>query len=241
MSAPKYRKGDTIILVISLVALLIVGYFFKDDIFPRPGMISVTGEGQVEVEPELARITVSWISAGTNAEAAIKNEKTIFNILTKVLQDNGVKEPDIQVAHARVVAPTDNSGQYQAVNALDAKVYGLENLDQLVAGLYQNGAANVTNIVLSTDNQEELEDQAVALAIEDAKIKAQQTAKAAKKRLGRLVSLTSDATGQVNAVTTKKSSIATEEASGFSRPVETETGVNKIEIVRRVSVVYEIK
>lgn len=233
-----------IVPIIGLVLALVIGWFFKDRIFPKPGTITVIGEGKVQAKPELVSFTVSWITQGGSAQEAISNEKSLFNHLVNLLKNNGVKESDIQVAHARVVPPGGDQSVFQAVNALDAKLNKINSFDQLTSSLYANGAVSVANVVLSTNNQEELEGEAITLAIQDAKGKAEQTAKASGKRLGSLVSLTSGATGEASAATTKMAGDAG--LTDLSVPAGTESeqaapAGEQIEIVKRVSVVYQLR
>ena len=244
---PVKKRGNIIPALVFIVLTLILGYLFKDRILPKPGMITVIGEGKVQAQPEIVRFTVSWIASGNSAQEALSNQKTLYNKLIDILKASGVKEQDIQVTYPRVVAPTTSEAGYQAVNALDAKLSNISKFDQLTASLYDNGAVSIANMALSTDNQKELEEQAIAKAIKDAEDKAEKTAQASKKKLGRLVSLTSDATGEVNAVTSQAGR-GNQEQSGFSVPAEgtdggqaLSTGLGKIEVIRKVSVVYEIK
>jgi len=236
------RSAKWRIAVFSLALVFILAYFFKDYLLPQPGMITVIGEGRVQAKPQVARLTVSWLTAGSNPQEALSSEKGLYNNLIAVLKNKGVNEADIQVAYVRVVAPSTEGGKYQTVNALDAKLTKIDQLDQLINDLYSKGAATVANIALSTDNEKELEEQAITKAIEDAQTKARKTAQAAKKRLGRIVSLTSDATGQVSAVTSQAAN--SEGASGFSVPAQGQTGssnLGQIEVIRNVSVVYELR
>ena len=242
LETEKPAKWQTIAFFLALIFVL--GYFFKDRLLPQPGMITVLGEGKVQTQPQLARFTVTWLTSADNPQGVLVGEKSIYQNLINVLKSKGVNEADINVAHGQVVAPSTEGGKYQMVNALDAKLKKIDQLDQLVTDLYVNGAASVANITLSTDNEKELEEQAISKAIEDAKTKAQKTAKAAKKRLGRMISLTTDATGQVNALTSQAGATTGEGTTSFSVPAEGQAAsvsLGQIEVVRNVSIVYELK
>lgn len=236
----------TLSLLVILIPLVLGWRFLKNNFFTEPGTITIVGEGRVLAQSQLARFTVSWISSGNTPSEALQNERSVFNKIVGVLRTNGVQNEDIQVAYARVVPPAAAGGGYQAVNALDTELRGVAKLNEVVSSLYNNGAASVANIVLSTDNQEELEEQAIEAAIKDAKNKAKKTAKASNKRLGRLVSLTSGATGNVSALTSQVGT--TQPQAGFSSEMEAggemfvqDLGPGQIEVVRRVSVVYEVR
>ena len=109
----------------------------------------------------------------------------------------------------------------------------------------------MANITLSTNSPEDLEEQAISQAIQDAKSKAKETAKASGKRLGRLISLTSGATGQVGVLTSRMGTepqpgvgvLETERETERRTPEQfwQEAHPGQIEVVRRVSVVYELR
>jgi len=225
--------------------LLVVAsaWLIKDAFFSQPGMVTVIGEGKVEAQPELAKFTASWIGTGSSPAEALKSEKNLRNTLIDALKNYGVAEGDIQVAYPRVVPAA--SGGYQAVNAMDVNLTSIDSLDQAVNALYGSGVYSVANIALSTRNPEDLEEQAIEKAIADAKEKAKKAAKASHKRLGRLVSLTPGSTGQVDALTSQVGS-GRKENVGAMEPLEEQvavqdSGLGQIEVVRRVSAVYEIK
>ena len=235
MLRPVKKTAKTISIIVFTVLILILGYFAKDRLFTKPGVMTVIGEGKVQAQPETARLTVSWVGQGNNPSAALANEKNLLNNLINILKTYGVNEKDIQVAYARVIPPiTANANYYQAVNTMDLTLNNIEKLDKVVSTLYSNGARSVANIVLSTSNPKELEEKAISQAIKDAQERAKRTAKISKKRLGKLLSLTTETTGQAGAMI---SQVASER--GFSMGKE-EAMPGKIEIIRRVSVVYEL-
>lgn len=155
-----------------------------------------------------------------------------------LLKNFGVDQNDIKIAYPQLIPPSQTNKEFQASNILEATVQNLSKLDQLIVNLYNSGANSVSNIYFSINNQENLENEALALAMKNARIKALAIAKANNKKLGRLVSLTTENKGQISETTTKGFN-----STNFlqTEPDLENTNFGEIEITRIVSAVYELK
>lgn len=219
-------------------------FLFKDYLIGSPGMTTISGESRIQVKPETAKFTVSWYAIGYTPQEALAGEKEINSRIMAVLKTKGIKAEDIKMIYPQVapLSGTADSISYQAVNVFEVKYNNLQDLDLLINDLYSNGAISISNITLSVSNEKELEDQVVAAAIEDGRNKAKKTAKAAKKRLGRLISLSTNASGEIAATISQP--ITEREDSGYSLPAETESisaSLNQIEVIRQATLIYELK
>jgi len=188
--------------ILGIVFLVLAGWWLKTSYFDKPTLITVTGEGTVKAKPETVDFTVIALNSSNNSSQAIADNNKIIHDLVNLLKSNGVKDQDLSLAYVRVIPPQASLGQsnYQAVNSINVTLKTVNNLDSLVAKLYSFGAYSISNIVFSTNNSRDLEKQAVASAIEDAKARAKELAKASKKRLGRMVSISASEVGKAGAI-----------------------------------------
>lgn len=204
-------------------------------------LLTVTGEGNAEKSPEVVKFTVAYSSKDTTSTKALEAEKTTRqNLLTLLTGNFGVTDQDIQVAYPRLIPSYDAKGEatYQTVNTLDITFRQLALFDSVVAKLYELGGKDISlgNIVFTTANPRELENEALASALKDAQASAGKIAAAAGKKLGRLVSMAGNQTQSVGTLTT--------DAGGSKSQVNPQsltTTPGSIKITRYMTLVYELR
>lgn len=232
----------TIIIVFAFGIFVFLGGFFlksqQDNTGSRPTQLTISGEGKAKAPPELVQFTVSFVAGGTTAEEATNNEKTMRQTIITLLTDQyGVATSDIQASYPRIVpvtGTTNTTVTYQAVNTLDVNFKNLKILDEAVNKFYKLGNLTISNVVFTTANARDLEDQANNLAYSDAKMRAEKMAQAAGKRLGKLVAVSGT---QMQAVGTVSSDVSIQKGpQGFI----TGTVPGQIQIIRNVTLVYEL-
>lgn len=226
LSSVCQRLGKFKVLIVAVLVLVLglVGY----NLLSKPALVTVSGTGRVSAQPEIARFTVVLSdSAATAAEVMQKG-----NVLTRnaidLAKTYGVDEKRVQTTSLQVVPPTPGvSADYQAVAGVEVSIKDLDRLDELITRYFEIGAKSVGNIVFTTENSEELEKEAVDMAIKNAKSRAKEIAKSAGKRLGKLRSVTTVESGEAGALTQKGTGTA--------------DNTSEIEVVRQASLVYELK
>lgn len=219
-----------------LAALVLVGWFIKAISFHQPTLVTILGEGRVKAEPEVVEFTVSIVNMAGTATLALADNNRLTRELVSQVKARGVEKRDIQTAYVRVIPPSTALGRndYQAVNAIDVTLKDITQLDDLVNSLYAAGARTITNIVFSTQNLRELEREAVAEAVEDAKARVLEIAKASRKKLGRIVSIRTEEAGEAGALAGEVAPESTFEGLISTSP-------SRIEIVRQATVVFELR
>jgi len=225
-----------LILVGGAVLFLLTGWLVKRNWLDRPTLITVIGEGKVQVKPELVKFTLAVRNTAPSATLAMADNNRLVRDLVLVLKNAGVQEEDIRLAYVRVIPPQTALGQtnYQAVNSASVTLRDISQFDNLAMQLYANGATSISNIVFTTENSRDLEKQAVAKAIKEAKQRAQELAKASGKRLGRMVSIATVEAGEAGALSGKAN-----KESGFGGAITASPA--QIEITRQASIVFELK
>jgi uncharacterized protein YggE len=155
----------------------------------RPG-ITVTGTGEVRSVPDRADLAFSVHSDGPTAAAALAANSADLRRLTAALKSAGVEPSDLRTEHLGI-APRYDDGNVGA-NGYSADAYltvsdqGLERAGRLIDVGVSAGADSVSGPALSLAGREAQYRQALKLAVDDAKAKAETLAPAAGVSLGRV-------------------------------------------------------
>jgi len=166
---------------------------------PRPpgAHIVVTGEGSVNVMPDVAQIRSGVSTRGkTVREATEANSRTMAAILT-ALTESGIPQKDVRTAQFSIqpVYAAQDPGKeqklvgYSVANHVSAKIKHIEKLGDVLDHLIAAGATDVWNVEFLVSDPGKALDQAREAAVADARRKAEIYAKAAGVTLGRVVSI----------------------------------------------------
>lgn len=222
------EKTKKLILVL---IILVAGFLAYDLLLAKPALITVVGDGKVLVEPSMVKYTVSILNSAPSANLALSENKKLVEDVVNTLSKNGVSGDNLQIAYPRVIPPT-TSLDYQAVNTVSVTQKDINAFEATINTLYDQGVWSITDIVFTTDNSQNLEKQAIDKALADAKKRAKELAKSSGKRLGRIVSISTQEVGEAGAL------------GGSSQ--KTNTGLlnaipSQIEVFRSASIIYELK
>lgn len=212
-----------------LILLMLVLWFVYSTFIATPTLINVVGTGKVMAQPEQAEFSIVVINSANSSTQAFTENRRLVRNLGSILKASGVEEKNIDTSYARVA---DTGTDFQAVNSIVATTNNLSEFDNLMIQLYGNGASSVSNIIFSTNNSKELEREAVSLAIAEAKSRAKELAKDSKKRLGKMVSITTSEAGEAGAISGSQSETMLGTEGGSP---------SQIEIVRQVGIVFELR
>ncbi|MFD1329624.1 SIMPL domain-containing protein [Mycoplana ramosa] len=168
---------------------------------PREPVITVTGEGQSDVAPDMAIVDLGVIKDGKTAREALDaNNKAMAEVM-KALKDAGIAERDLQTSGFTISPqyhfPQTENGEnkppvlvgFQVANMLSVRIRDLAKLgailDQTVTlGVNQSGGIRFTN-----DKPESAISEARKRAVEDAIAKARELTQAAGIGLGRVLEM----------------------------------------------------
>lgn len=162
--------------------------------------ISVSGEGLVAGTPDVARITLGVASQAETAAAAMALNAERMQGVFAALESLGVAERDRQTTNLsisprwRQVQEADGDRRqvidgYEASNSLRVILRDMDSIGATLDALVEAGANRVSGLTLEIDEQESLLDQARAVAIADARRKAELLAEAADADLGAVISI----------------------------------------------------
>lgn len=204
--------------------------------------ITARGSATVTAEPDMVSVTANAsVTAGTVAQAQAEMNKIIESVTTKLLE-LGVFEEDI-VTQSYGYYPTYNyDGDvpvitgYQANHALRITCRDIEMLDSVIGVATDNGMSEIYNVSYDVSTGAELlYHQALELAIEAARSKAEIMAAAAGMTLTGLESLTENSSyyGVTEAVSVARTMDTGASGSGIRSGM--------VSISADVTAVYEAK
>jgi uncharacterized protein len=162
-----------------------------------PSTISVNGEAQVSVPPDLAEIDGGVTSeAKTAREASDENNAAMGKVLL-ALKGAGIAEKDFQTSRLSLQPQYANQGKpgpnvvvgYRASNRVSIQLHDVSKVAGVIDTLVGAGANEIGGINFMVSEASKLLDDARARAIADARRKAEIYAKAAGITLGAPVSI----------------------------------------------------
>lgn len=162
-----------------------------------PATISVTGEGKVEIAPDMATLNLGVTTEADSAAAALKaNSDGIAGALSR-LKAAGIEDRDIQTSGLTLNPRYDYSSDgsdpkitgYIAANMVTVRVRDLGVLGQTLDAVVTDGANTLGALGFGLQNPDDTMDEARRRAVVDAARKAALYAEAAGVKLGRVVSV----------------------------------------------------
>jgi len=156
-----------------------------------PG-VSVSGEGSVFGEPDVAVVTLGVDAQADSVGAAREEAATAMDAMLSALKDGGVEEKDIQTARFSVQPLYDFTDGKQVLrgfsvsNIVTAKIRDIDTTGDLLDAAITAGGdlARVDSLLFTIDDPSTLEAQARVDAMEDARGKAETLAQAGGVGLG---------------------------------------------------------
>lgn len=159
--------------------------------------IHVNGVGEVQVVPDMARVSLEVRREGEDAAALKEELDTVTAAVIELTRTLDIESRDVTAAQVSVYPRYRRPDDEQpppgvvATRSIDVTVRDLEHIAGLINGALERGANGVTGMVLDASNRPELERKALDLAIDDATREAQQMAKRFEVNLGKLLDATS--------------------------------------------------
>lgn len=206
--------------------------------------VTVSGTGIVTLKPDTATIT---LGVSETAKGAVQAQSTVnkkIDAVKKALIKAGAKEADISVSDLSVWANYDYSDSqnqkvtgYTASHTLNITTSDMDKVGPLIDAALGAGANQLQGVSFSAKNNDAAYGQALKLAVEKAREKADVLAAAAGVKLGALQSMTESGDYNYNPIVTAK--YASAAAGDEAAPTQVDTGV--VTISATVDVVYALE
>ncbi|MFF0924788.1 SIMPL domain-containing protein [Rhizobium leguminosarum] len=198
--APIYTKT---VLMTALLALPLAAAAptFAQEAKPREPVISVTGDGESSVAPDMAVVNLAVVKQAKTAREALDENNKAMNDVLAALKSGGIAERDLQTSGFSIQPqynypqPVDGQQQqpqligYQTINSVTVRLRDLAKLgaviDQSVTlGINQGGEIQFTN-----DKPDAAIEEARKAAVADAVKRAKTLSEAAGVKLGRILEI----------------------------------------------------
>ncbi len=162
-----------------------------------PATIAVTGEGKVEIAPDMATLNLGVTTEADSAAAALKaNSDGIAGALAR-LKAAGIEDRDIQTSGLSLNPRYDYSSDgsdakitgYIASNMVSVRVRDLGVLGQTLDAVVSDGANTLGGLSFGLQSPDDTMDEARRRAVADAAHKAALYAEAAGVKLGPILSI----------------------------------------------------
>ncbi len=230
-SPTNWDRRKILMVVGSAIAVVVFWVWVSN-----PLLVTVTGTGEVSVPATNATISLTLSSNDSSIQTAVASAQSKADTMRQYLISKGVAEGDIaqsQVTAVPASLVTAGAAGFQARISMAAKTTHVSEVSSLVADLYTNGALFVAQPVLSVENQDKLDQEAVDKAMKDARSQAFKMGLKNWKIIKKTISISQVSSPTTSTSTTKADSV-TENANG----VAALNGVFKI--VKAVAVSYKM-
>jgi uncharacterized protein YggE len=169
-------------------------------------MLTVTGDGRVSAQPDMAMVSLGVQSVGETADGALRDNSAVMQRIFGTLSEAGIAARDIQTGGLSLYpqfASYDRTSEgeaptiigYVASNSVNIRVTALDGLGAVLDSLGAAGVNQINGITFGLQNPEPVLDEARKAAVADARRKADLFATAAGVALGNVVTITEFGTG----------------------------------------------
>lgn len=157
-------------------------------------VISVASREQVMVAPDVAEVVYSVYSQASDAQICQTQNNTDLEHVLTLLKDQGIEEKYIQTSNYGLSPMYDwNAGKtitgYEMNTDVTVSNIPIDNVGALLADSVDAGINSISSVTYKSSKYDESYQQALAKAIEAAKVKAQTMADAGGCKLGRIVNI----------------------------------------------------
>ncbi|SNT72788.1 SIMPL domain-containing protein [Paracoccus seriniphilus] len=164
------------------------------------GRLTVTGQGEARLVPDMASIQVGVTTQGESAAEAMSQNSAQQGAVIEALKAAGIVGKDIQTSGLNLSPMMDYGDNraprvtgYQARNMVSVRVSDLAALGEVLDALVTAGANEINGISFGREDGREAEDEARRAAVQDARHKAGILAEAAGQKLGRVIRMQASA------------------------------------------------
>jgi uncharacterized protein YggE len=218
-----------------------------------PTTISVNGDGEVKVAPNLGQFSFSVMAKGKTAQEAQSTSTTRMNDILAFLKSQGIEDKDIKTSdyslspkftYESAMMPCDGwncpppkeiPDGFEVSQMVTVKVHDASKAGALLAGVGEKGATGISSLSFTLEDDKPAKAEARDKAAADAKEKAQKIAQQFGMKLGRMTGYYEN---QTYADPVAYGGYAMDMAKSETAPVPTPTGEQKV--TASVSVTYEL-
>jgi uncharacterized protein len=173
---------------------------------PAPS-VTVSGIAKSEQRSQIATFNFGINVTKDNKESAVTEVNQKMSAIIEGVKTFGIADADIKTSNLNVYQNEETyyedgrqkvrPGQWRVSNTVDVKLRDVDRTSQLVDFLTKSGANNLSGPNFSLDNTDKEETALISVAIENARQKAEVAAKAANRKLGRILVINEGASSPI--------------------------------------------
>lgn len=170
----------------SLIMFVLVMFLFSFSAISAAELgINIQAQGVVKVNPDMAKIVFTIETLNMDANLSMDENKKIFENFKKELLTLGIKQEDIKTVsynlYKDMVYEKDVQvfKGYKVVNSFEVSIYNLDQTSKVLMKSTKSGINRIYDVRFTVKNQEKYYQEALKLAVKNAKEKAQIIAKEA--------------------------------------------------------------
>ena len=176
-----------ILIAVCVILLVVLGW----NVYGKGRVLTtVVGTGSISVPVgQVSMVVTATTAGGTAGDSISANEQLMTNLVnaTKKMLGN-----ETEISKTFYQLTPESEGRYITASGISLKSSNVTKTSDLIRFLYSNGASSISAVTFIPKDIENTEKQVRLEAVKDAKLKAEAIAKAAGKKLGKLVSITDD-------------------------------------------------
>lgn len=141
------------------------------------GIIKVSGQGRITLKPDMASVEFRVISKDKNQNKALEENSIRSKQLIEVFRAENIKDEDIETIdlNLRPVMNYENNREeldyYMVTNTIELTIRNIDKLGKFIELASNNGVDSIGYIRYDSSRSNEAYNQALKMAVEDAKSK----------------------------------------------------------------------
>lgn len=183
-------------LLVLVLSLGLMATAFAAETPQEPAQLVVSGSSTISLQADMAAIELGAQTRGKTVGEAHKANITIMEAIIAALAEVGIAKEDIRTSSYYVYFEQDGmytgetsgpiSGNFNVTNMVQVTIRDIEQVSAAIDAASVAGANNVYSLIFQSTKSKEASNQALALAVEDARAKALVLAAATGRELGEL-------------------------------------------------------
>jgi uncharacterized protein len=196
------KRSKIMLLVLMLVVASVLPAFAQDN--ENISKLIVQGEGKFYAAPDMASITLGVETRNASAAGAVAENAMLMNSTISALLAAGIDEKDIQTStfslttrpeEPKPLEATLNENEnvtppeFVATNRVTVRLNNISDVGKVLDASVAAGSNNIQGISFNLKDPAPAKDEALVMAIDDAKRKAGVASAAAGVTLGRIIEI----------------------------------------------------
>jgi hypothetical protein len=212
---------------------------------PYARTVTVSAEGKITAKPDVAIVSLSVVSSGTTVKVVTKDGNEKMDAVIGAVKALGVESKDITSSQYNLypeysyLSKTPKLTGYKLDQEVTVKVRKLEAVEDVLDAGIKAGSNQVGQLSFEIDDASGIKKEARGIAFAKAREKADEMAAAVGVKLGRVITFTEDAGGQMYPQAYANYSMDAMRTESAAPAPSIEPGSKEISLT--VSVTYEIQ